>query len=224
MARNIPSELEDAVGRAALERSLSTLDIWLIVFGVFVAIGVVGESVIGFLHWRRSGQLQTLQTSENLALEKAVADANTRALDAQLALEKFKAPRVLTPEQKLTISERLKAFESTKYDGGIAPGDAEAALLLVAIENVLAGAKWNEINWDGGDVVFTRSGRSTAGLISATNVIVAVFPGQPPQLTEAATALVSALNDQGIAAQLQDATGITNNTRDAVHILIGRKM
>jgi hypothetical protein len=60
------------VGKAELESSLSTLDIWLIGFGVFVAIGVVGESVAGFLHWRRSGQLQALQTAENLAQQKDI--------------------------------------------------------------------------------------------------------------------------------------------------------
>src|SRR5947209_1828579 len=93
------------MGRAELESSLSTLDIWLIVFGVFVAIGVVGESVVGFLHWRRSGQLQELQTAENLAQQKDIARlsaetaaAEQHAAEANLELARMKAPRGLTAE------------------------------------------------------------------------------------------------------------------------------
>jgi hypothetical protein len=233
------------VGRAELERSLSSLDIWLIVFGVFVAIGAVGGSVAGFLHWRRSGELQALQTSENLALQKdiarlsteaesaraAIATANEhaataeqRAAEANLELAKFKAPRQLTPDQQHAIANNLRPFPDIKFDAGLAPGDAEAASLLVSIETALSQAGWTEINWNGGDIVLNRTGRPTAGLSSATNVIAAVFPGQSSKLIEAATSLVAALNDNSIAAQLQDATGIVNTTQDAIHILIGRKM
>jgi hypothetical protein len=86
---------------------------------VLVAIGVVGESVAGFLHWRRSGQLQAIQTAENLSLQGAFASlqkesdgfraqiatsnataaaANARAAEADLAraqLEARLAPRTL---------------------------------------------------------------------------------------------------------------------------------
>jgi hypothetical protein len=48
------------MGKAALQASLNTLDVWLIIFGLLVAIGAVGGSVAGFLHWRRSGELQTI--------------------------------------------------------------------------------------------------------------------------------------------------------------------
>ena len=48
------------MGKAALQAWLNALDVWLIIFGVLVAIGAVGGSVAGFLHWRRSGQLQAI--------------------------------------------------------------------------------------------------------------------------------------------------------------------
>jgi uncharacterized protein YdbL (DUF1318 family) len=79
------------MGRAELERSLSTLDIWLIIFGVFVAIGVVGESLAGFLHWRRSGQLQAVQTSENLALQKDLKDTELKLEE----LRRLAGPRTI---------------------------------------------------------------------------------------------------------------------------------
>jgi hypothetical protein len=64
---------ERSMDKSALEASLNSLDIWLIVFGILVAIGAVGGSVAGFLHWRRSGELQIIQTSENLALQRDIA-------------------------------------------------------------------------------------------------------------------------------------------------------
>jgi len=91
------------VEKAALESSLSALDIWLIVFGVFVAIGVVGESVVGFLHWRRSGQLQVIQTTENLAQRAEI-----------LRLEAAIQPRRLGPEQQKAISDALVSFAGRK--------------------------------------------------------------------------------------------------------------
>jgi hypothetical protein len=104
------------VGKAELESALSTLDIWLIIFGVFVAIGVVGESAAGYLHWRKSGQLSKLQTAENLSLQEAIAGANARAADAysrarqaELELAKIQTPRTLTPDQQEKLIKLLTA-------------------------------------------------------------------------------------------------------------------
>jgi membrane protein required for beta-lactamase induction len=74
------------VGKSELEGALSALDVWLIIFGIFVAIGVVGESVSGFLHWRRSGQLQVLQTSENLAQQREIARLSAEGETAKSAI------------------------------------------------------------------------------------------------------------------------------------------
>jgi hypothetical protein len=55
------------MGKAELQASLNALDIWLIGFGIIVAISTVGASVAGYLHFRRSSQLQTILEAENLA-------------------------------------------------------------------------------------------------------------------------------------------------------------
>jgi hypothetical protein len=105
--------------KASLESTLRTLDIWLIVFGIFVAVGVVGESVVGFLHWRRGGQLAVVQTAENLALTNSIAAANGRASDAnkkaetgrleRVKLEAKVSPRRLSGEQVRKMSAVLSA-------------------------------------------------------------------------------------------------------------------
>jgi hypothetical protein len=87
------------MGKAELERALSTLDVWLIIFGIFVAIGVVGESIVGYLHWRKSGQLSTLQTSENLTLQQSIAEARARAAEANQRSEEEKTARIKLAEE-----------------------------------------------------------------------------------------------------------------------------
>ncbi len=61
-----------------LEASLRMLDILLIVFGLFVAVGVTGESVFGFMHWRKSNQLRRIQSAENLAQEREIVCADAQ--------------------------------------------------------------------------------------------------------------------------------------------------
>lgn len=70
------------MGKVELQASLNTLDIWLICFGILVAIGAVGGSVAGYLHYRRSGQLQTMLEAENLAQKNDIAQANAVAATA----------------------------------------------------------------------------------------------------------------------------------------------
>jgi hypothetical protein len=59
-----------------LEAFLRTLDIWVIVFGVLVAIGVTGEAVVGFLYFRKGNQLHKLEVAENLAQQGEIARLN----------------------------------------------------------------------------------------------------------------------------------------------------
>lgn len=87
------------MGKAELEASLNTLDIGLIVFGVLVAIGVVGESVFGFLHWRRSNDLHALQIAENTAQQVTIARLQN---DTALTEER------LLSERRLTATERWR--------------------------------------------------------------------------------------------------------------------
>ena len=103
-------------------------------------------------------------------------------------------------------------------------GDVECERLMLAIESALTNGGWTQIGWQGGDILMTRPNRPAAGLVAATNIIIAVYPDQLSQLGAAAKALESALNGKGIATQLQDATGIINPNHNAIHILIGRKL
>jgi|SRR6185437_6397051 len=130
--------------KAALESSLHTLDILLIVFGVLVAIGVVGESVVGFLHWRRSNQLQAVQQLQILGLQHGIADANAHVADATLQLERLRrqvGPRVIDADAF------LKALADHPPPNNIVIRFSEDATdgvqLAMQLQSLLSAAKWN---------------------------------------------------------------------------------
>jgi hypothetical protein len=219
------------MGKAALQASLNTLDIWLIIFGLLVAVGAVGGSVAGFLHWRRSGQLQTFLEAENLAQQKEIANAKAtaaqaeqRAAEATLELARMKAPRTLTAEQQERIVSVLRPFVGTRFDVGLVQGDAEAAEFIALLEAVLQRAGWIQVDWVGGDIVMTREGKPTVGLVTTTNVAIAIHPEKALTLRNAAEGLYTALSAEGIATREgTSGAGFLNHDADAVHILVGRK-
>ncbi len=89
-----------------LELSMRSIEILLIVFGVLVAIGVAGESIYGFLLWRRNAELKTLQEREIALLTSQTAEAQKRALELQALVQ----PRDLNEDQRRAISEGCKRF------------------------------------------------------------------------------------------------------------------
>jgi multidrug efflux pump subunit AcrA (membrane-fusion protein) len=157
------------------------------------------------------------------AAERA-AEAEQRAAEANLELARIKAPRTLRPDQQEHVIAMLKPFAGTQFDVGRVQGDAEAAEFMTVIEAVLQAAGWTQIDWVGGDIVMTRQGKPTAGLVTATNVAIAVHPENASTLGNAAATLSSALNLEGIAARAgTSGAGFLNSNAGAVHILVGRK-
>jgi hypothetical protein len=70
-------------------------------------------------------------------LKKGAADANARAaeatqkaLEAQVALEKFKQPRLLSADRTRAMAEKLSQFAGTRFDGSVSAGDTEATIFL----------------------------------------------------------------------------------------------
>ena len=120
------------MGKTELESWLNTIDIWLIVFGVLVAIGVVGESIFGFLHWRRSGELHAIQTTENLSLERDIE--NLRA--SNLELQKQVRGREISGEQRRKVIAALTGNVSVDMVVSVVP-DPEARMYAVSIVSLL---------------------------------------------------------------------------------------
>jgi len=171
--------------REGLEASLHTLDILLIVFGTLVAIGVTGESIVGFLHWRRGGQLSAIQNSEIARLQQETAEAN-------LALAKLRTPRTLTPEQRERIVRAMSAYAGQAFAISSAP-DPEARDLAMVINEALLSARWQ--------------GSRPVGAIRAGAIALATGRGveidwarsSSQRTKDIGNALASVLEEQGIA-------------------------
>jgi hypothetical protein len=112
-------------------------------------------------------------------------------------------------------------YNGTKFDMAIAPGDLEVTDLVAAIESALNSAGLKQINWEGGDVVFTRPGKATVGNATISGVTIQMHPSHVQEFSEAATELAKALVDEGIAAKAEYGIGNAATNENAMHILIG---
>jgi hypothetical protein len=238
--------------KESLEAAMNGYEKWLIFFGILVAIGVIGESIFGFLQFRRSGQLHDVQRAENLLLQQQVADAqkqaadsskylaeaNRRAADAQtqaaaaekqaadskLALERFKAPRHLSPQQMETIIETARHAAGTAFTLGVY-NDKESIDLMGQISQALIGAGWKESSWSGGgDLVLNRGAdHPNAGYVMVDGLYVQADSSEAAKLAPVVQKLSVALEYVGLATKAEIGHLPENDNKSAVRILVGKK-
>jgi hypothetical protein len=92
---------------------------------------------------------QTKQAAQRLEdLDKAIAEATARANEAELKLQRFRAPRTLSPEQQARIVALLKPFAGQEYTLSVSSG-SEPGNLLCAIDGMLAAAEWKNMRHSG---------------------------------------------------------------------------
>ena len=198
-----------------------------VVADCLIALGVYCE--IHFGRKASTGNVELRRRSEERVAEAnaRAAAANQKAQEAILELARFKAPRVLTQEQRGRIVEKLKRFSDTEYDIAISDSDPEILSFVFTVELVLSSAGWVELNWQGSGQALIRQGQSLIRLgASVTNVVIGVHVNQPPKLLECASVLSDALTAEDI-----DATAgrhvpheMSSTNANAIHILIGRKV
>jgi hypothetical protein len=152
--------------------------------------------------------------------------ANERAANAELELIKFKAPRRLTSAQHVEIREKLKQFSGTHFDTGMASGSGEQADFIWQLGPILMEAGWQYVDWTvvsvGQQIVTQGPSRPYSGSVAASNVEIHLHSETRNHLLPAATALIAALNDAGIAAR-EVGFNTHNGNPKAIHILVGEK-
>lgn len=198
-----------------------------LIFGVLSTFAIVRLANVKEHHWdmaREQSRERVAELETQLGnAQAAIADANARALEAQLALEKFKAPRKLSAEQQSHISQMLREFTGIKFDVATNSGDPEAGTLLPVLENVLVGAGWEQMDWAGGDIVFSRTGRKVVGIVSLVGVVIQMDPSKVATFSAPASKLADLLRDAGIDAKAEGGSGTQAANNDAMHVLIGKK-
>jgi hypothetical protein len=118
----------------------------------------------------------------------AIADANVRALEAQAALERFKAPRSISDSDKPTLISDLSAFAGTNAAIYILGEGPEPNGLAASIRDVLAQSHWQVLSWN------------WSGIGAATGVIVLFKSGSAADVEATCEALVNALNSVHITS------------------------
>jgi hypothetical protein len=148
-----------------------------------------------------------------------IAEANARALEAQLALEKFKAPRSLNSEQRENLIADLTRFAGQKFSGIVAGGIPDASKFWSELVATLTAAKWQLLP-PAGDA----AGNPPAGIPINPNVgvIIALPLGEEGTCGPPAIALATGLSNAGIAATAIRSAN-PQNRNGVIVIAIGSK-
>lgn len=185
---------------------------------ILIAVGLILEYVV-------IGRAIVATGDANRESDEKVAAANARALEAQAELARFKAPRMLSPEQRARISKKLGQFSGQQFVGSISQGVGDAWLLWNQIVGALREANWVLISPSGlavgeppaGIPAMTRSGLSISYWVKTWV--------SSPSIHIHAEALAAALVDEGIDAFAWPAHGnAVESNPDAIRIEIGPKL
>jgi hypothetical protein len=156
--------------------------------------------------------------------KQGAAEANARAVEAQLALEKFKSPRAISVEQRNRIAEQMKQFAGQQYYGMVASDVADAWDVWREISLSLELAGWKRVPPPGLSV--SQFG-PPAGIALAPQAGVMVIgsagkstPEETMALHERAKALAAKLTDESIIAGPGFSIELEANT---IAIVIGPK-
>jgi hypothetical protein len=152
-------------------------------------------------------------------LRKDTAEANARAAEAKLELERFKQPRTLTIEQQDRISSKLRPFAGQEFILSVAPHPESFDFLLI-LESIVTKAGWVR----GKPVTPVNAYSGKADLNFEYGVLIQMAPSQVQRLTPAVGALVYALKDEG--ALSKDEARIVpelENKTTAIQITVGFK-
>lgn len=187
---------------------------WGIIANALIGVGLAAEYVI-------IGQTIVASAEAQTKSDAKLAEALDRATRAETALMQFRKPRRSLLEPHIEqLSEELTEFAGTKFDVGFGSGDGEQADFCWDIEELLAGAGWDQQHWTGSSEWINDRGRfhPLAGAVSAANVEIH-FAQDLLALRPAARAFASALKRIGIEAK-----GVhVRAASDVIHILIGPK-
>jgi hypothetical protein len=171
---------------------------------------------------RHASELARLEVEAQLA-RAAFASSTARAKEAELALERIKAPRVIDEEQRHQIVRRLKTFAGIHFDLAIRP-EPEPQAFAEQIAAVLQAAGWIRVaKQNAGSLAITIPGKPNAAVAAAFVGLGAEIDGsRAAEWGSPMSALVNALTDQGFAFRSNVATDGTAPP-DAIHLFIGSK-
>ena len=203
--------------KSAIESLLARSDVYLLIFGIIVVVGVAGESFFGIRHRWNSRKLQAIQQVEELKQQEELAKLHSEAEAARTLAESFRLDIAKANEQaarsnQIAEQERLarmqleaklqprsftpeqaqKMVDSLKRFAGtradlIKIGDATE---LTRFATLIQGIL-NAAGWN------LAGPWSTMGGVSGSGVFVGARAGADAAVTAATDALVSEITTTG---------------------------
>jgi hypothetical protein len=193
-----------------------------------IALGVAGEVMFARMGHKRDGELKRRAALEIARLKDEAAQANNRALQARLELERLKKPRSIDHPAQQRVAGKVDRFAGTPFIFTVLANDPEAAALLEQLTTTLAMAGWEQIAWkdlQGNDVQlgYTLPGRPLCGLNNLIGLYVQADMGKERQYRLPVAALTSALMDEGLEAKAEIGAMPDKMDKTVIHIQIGKK-
>lgn len=204
-----------------------------LIVGAISTVAIVWMGIAKEHHWdlarERAGQQigQLFKHGEQLTkdaeqLRKETAEANARAFEAKLELEKFRAPRTISVAQAEILAEGLKQFAGTRFEFA-AGNETEALSLVDAISDILTGIGWVARPSEA-TIVITRLSRPSVALAAEQGVSIQALPSATNEIA-AGRALAVLLTQIGIASRFEWAAPGHSSKQfsPAVLIAVGKK-
>jgi hypothetical protein len=165
----------------------------------------------------RDAQLANVQAGR----ANALATQTLRTVAERIALAQGLVPPGTISEaaRSLQIISKVAPFAGKQFDAVVTSSNIELEALLYSIRYALKAAGWIEVDRsDGGEIHREQSSVGGAALVSIH------VDASKPELWEAAQALASALNAEGIEALANQTSTPDASNANAIQILVGPKV
>jgi hypothetical protein len=173
------------------DRLFAISNLVLIVGAAAVLVGTIGSIVM-------SGVREQFSNERISANESATAEANARAAEAQLALERLRAPRGFIGNQGARLIDHLKQFKGQKFSALLPTAGLDTESFWIILNNALSDAGWIRVDPPGLIVGDPPHGVAVS---ASPGIYVGVAPSARETVGPAAIALAHALVEARIVAQ-----------------------
>jgi hypothetical protein len=194
----------------------------LVVVGLFALIA--GAATWAVVRLQRIEIADSQQEFDRYRLKtaKEISLANDRAVEAQLALEKFKAPRKLEEVQVTRVIAAAARFPGIPFDVSVNL-ESEPQNFAAQIGAVLESAGWIWKNRNSMPGLSIKVGSHEAGLLNnGPSIGLEIDASRTADWSAALLAVGNALQAEGFQPAMNRATD-NSASPDAVHLYVGSK-
>jgi hypothetical protein len=156
------------------------------------------------LQRQHDNDVASLQLQAAKAIERA-AVADQHAADANLALERYKAPRAITDADAEIMRKNLEAFSNTRIEIFLTSDISEVINIHTRIIQILHDAHWQPESWN-----------LMGGSMAATGAVVLIKNGSGKRVTDVAQALTASLNLAGVPTNIVNPPAVWQNDWNAL--------